>query len=145
MLDEFFHLGSFIIMSDSQRKISRQELYEKIWATPIVKLGKELGYSYLEMVQLCEKLNIPRPDGGYLYRRQYGGSEEKIALPTAHPNAPFEIEFGARLRDAAKSTAEPADTNRKNAMEDVARNQPNSSTTPHEAAKTSESPIDKPI
>ena len=31
-------------MSDSPQKISRQELYEKIWATPIVKLGKELGY-----------------------------------------------------------------------------------------------------
>lgn len=77
MLDEFFHLGSFVAMSDSPQKISRQELYEKIWATPIVKLGKELGYSYLEMVQLCEKLNIPRPDGGYWYRRQHGGSEER--------------------------------------------------------------------
>jgi hypothetical protein len=76
-------LGSFVAMSDSPQKISRQELYEKIWATPIVKLGKELGYSYLEMVQLCEKLNIPRPDGGYWYRRQHGGSEERVALPTA--------------------------------------------------------------
>lgn len=61
------HLGSVVCMSDSPRKVSRQELYEMIWITPIVKLGKELGYSYLEMVQLCEKLNIPRPDGGYWY------------------------------------------------------------------------------
>jgi len=42
MLDEFFHLGSFVTMSDSLQKISRQELYDKIWAAPIVKLGKEL-------------------------------------------------------------------------------------------------------
>jgi hypothetical protein len=142
MLDEFFHLGSFVTMSDSPRKISRQELYEKIWATPIVKLGKELGYSYLEMVQLCEKLNIPRPDGGYWYRRQHGGSEERGTLPAPHPNAPLEIELGPRLKDVAKSTAEPADTNRKNAMEDAAQD---SSTTPHESATASESSAVKPI
>jgi hypothetical protein len=145
MLDEFFHLGSFVAMSDSPQKISRQELYEKIWATPIVKLGKELGYSYLEMVQLCEKLNIPRPDGGYWYRQQHGGSEERVALPTAHPNTPLGIELGPRLKDTAKSTAEPADTNHKNVIEDVTQNQPNPPTISHEAAKASEPPTVKPI
>ena len=145
MLDEFFHLGSFVTMSDSPQKISRQDLYEKIWATPIVKLGKELGYSYLEMVQLCEKLNIPRPDGGYWYRRQHGEAEERATLPAPHPNAPLEIELGPRLKDNPESVAEPVDINRKNATEDIARNQPNSSTTPPEAVKTSESPIVKPI
>jgi hypothetical protein len=54
-------LGSFVIMSDSPQKISRQELYEKIRAIPTAKMDKELGYFYLEMVQLGEKLNIPRP------------------------------------------------------------------------------------
>jgi hypothetical protein len=132
-------------MSDSPQKISRQELYEKIWATPIVKLGKELGYSYLEMVQLCEKLNIPRPDGGYWYRRQHGGSEKRVALPTAHPNTPLGIELGPRLKDTTKSTAEPADTNHKNVIEDVTQNQPNPPTIPHEAAKASEPPTVKPI
>jgi len=31
-------------VGDSPQKISRRELYERIWSTPTVKLGKELGY-----------------------------------------------------------------------------------------------------
>lgn len=90
-------------MSDSPQTISRQEFYERVWNTPIVKLGKELGYSYLEMVRLCEKLNIPRPDGDYWYRKHHGGVEEKTALPTARPENPNTIELKPRLKENPES------------------------------------------
>ncbi|MGA2247691.1 MAG: hypothetical protein ABSH48_22120 [Verrucomicrobiota bacterium] len=51
-------------MNKVERCLTREEFYDRIWSTPIVKLGKELGYSYLEMIQLREKLNVPRPEGG---------------------------------------------------------------------------------
>jgi hypothetical protein len=102
MLDAFVYLGNVVTVSDSPKKISREEFYNRIWATPIVKLGRELGYSYLEMVELCERLNVPRPDGGYWHRKQHSGMEEKTALPTRRPDNPLEIELGPRLREKAE-------------------------------------------
>ncbi len=139
-------------MSDSPQRISRQEFYERIWTTPIVKLGKELGYSYLEMVQLCQKLNIPRPEGGYWYRRQHGGAEEKVALPAPHPETPLEIELKRRLEGSLESKIGPADTNQKSVVESLSPDQPNSSievqnpsAVPHESATISESTSVKTI
>lgn len=93
-------------MSESLQKISREDFYERIWNTPIVKLGKELGYSYLEMVQLCQKLNVPRPDGGYWFRLRNGGAAEKIALPPANPDTPLEIFYGSRLNESESAATE---------------------------------------
>lgn len=93
-------------MSGTPKKISREEFYERIWTTGIVKLGKELGYSYVEMVQLCKKLNVPRPDGGYWYRKQCGGVEERTALPAPEPGSPLEIESGLRLENKIKSAGQ---------------------------------------
>jgi len=39
-------------MSEQRKAISRQELYEKVWATPIVRLAQELGYSYPELIAI---------------------------------------------------------------------------------------------
>ncbi len=51
-------------MNEPGKKITREELYQRVWTTPFVKLGQELGYSYVEMVRICASLKVPRPSGG---------------------------------------------------------------------------------
>ena len=97
-------------MSDSAGKISREELYQRIWSTPFVRLAKELGYSYTELVAICAQLNLPRPAGDYWYRLAHGGASEREPLPAPAPGAPAEIPLGPRALNADTTPAEASDT-----------------------------------
>jgi hypothetical protein len=110
-------------MSEQGNTITRQELYERIWTTPIVRLAEELGYSYPELITIIATLNIPRPSGGYWYRLQHGGASEQVPLPPAPEGVQTEIPFGPRLNAplppepptylGASETAAPAPVPRK--------------------------------
>src|ERR1700756_4346222 len=52
------------------RKISltQQELYEKVWSTPMQKLAKEFGLSDVGLTKLCCWNEIPLPGRGYWAR-----------------------------------------------------------------------------
>lgn len=84
-------------MSEESKTISREELYQKLWNTPISRVALDLGYSYLELVKICEDLRIPRPTGGYWYRLQHGGASEQLPLPSIPEGTKTEIPFGRRL------------------------------------------------
>jgi hypothetical protein len=77
-------------------KITREQLYQRLWTTPIVKLAKDLGYSYPELTQICTLLNLPRPAGGYWYRLAHGGASEQVPLPPTVEGMPAEIELRNR-------------------------------------------------
>ena len=42
-------------MNPETRTLSPQELYDKIWSTPIHKLAKEFGLSDVGMAKLCKR------------------------------------------------------------------------------------------
>jgi hypothetical protein len=96
-------------MSDPEQKIAREELHSMVWTRPFVRLAKELGYSYLELVAICEDLNIPRPSGGYWGRLERGLAEGRVPLPPVPPGKPTQIQLGSR-RDHADTTAGEPDT-----------------------------------
>lgn len=83
-------------MSNPESKLTRAELHNMLWTRPFVRLAKELGYSYLELVTICADFNIPRPSGGYWYRLAHGGAEDPTPLPPAPPGKPTEIPLGPR-------------------------------------------------
>jgi hypothetical protein len=85
-------------MSEQRKAISRQEFYEKVWTTPIVRLAQELGYSYPELIAIITAQDIPRPSGGYWYRLSHGGTSEQVPLPPISEGAEQEIPFGPRLK-----------------------------------------------
>jgi hypothetical protein len=58
--------------------VSREELFEKIWSQPTIKLAKEYGISDVGLVKICKKLNVPRPLQGYWLRKY---RKQKPALP----------------------------------------------------------------
>jgi len=50
-------------------KITREELFEKVWAQATMKVAKELGISDVGLAKICKKLNVPRPPQGYWARK----------------------------------------------------------------------------
>lgn len=86
-------------MSEQNKTISREELYQQLWKVPISRLAVALGYSYLELLKICADLRIPRPTGGYWYRLQHGGASEQVPLPPIPEGTQTEIPFGRRLNE----------------------------------------------
>jgi hypothetical protein len=69
-------------MSASQlHKLSREQLYEKVWTTSGVQLSKELGVSDVAIAKCCLKLNIPRPPRGYWAKIEAGQRPKRPSLP----------------------------------------------------------------
>jgi hypothetical protein len=77
-----------------------------VWTRPVVRLAKELGYTYLELAAICADLNIPRPSGGYWYRQSHGSVENPTPLPPATPGKPTYIPFGPKSGQATAPAGE---------------------------------------
>jgi len=65
----------------SKLTFSRQELYDRVWATPISRLAPEFGLSDVGLAKICKKHRIPRPPVGYWARLQHGKEVKRPSLP----------------------------------------------------------------
>ena len=61
-------------MSEQDKVITRQEMYEAVWQTPISKLAPAWGTTIAAIIKACAKMNIPRPEAGHwtLVRKGWG-------------------------------------------------------------------------
>ncbi len=81
---------------ETKKVFLREELYERVWTTPMQRLAKEFGYSDVGLAKLCEKHNIPRPGLGHWRRVELGHKPDRTPLPVvAQPN-PYRIEIEIR-------------------------------------------------
>jgi hypothetical protein len=48
-----------------KNKISRKELYDLVWSTPLSKIQKDLGLSYSSLKSICNEKKIPLPENGF--------------------------------------------------------------------------------
>ncbi len=91
-----------IPMQPATKVFLREELYERVWTTPMHRLAKEFGYSDVGLAKLCEKHNIPRPGLGYWRRVELGQKPDRPPLPVVEQPNPYRIEIAVRqpiLRD----------------------------------------------
>src|SRR5262249_31223955 len=56
----------------STHQLSRAELYERVWTTPMRTLAPEFGLSDVGLSKLCRRHQIPTPWVGYWTERQFG-------------------------------------------------------------------------
>lgn len=63
--------------------VTREKLYDEIWAEPITKVSKRYGVSDSYLVRILKSLNIPRPPRGYWAMVAAGIHAEKPPLPAA--------------------------------------------------------------
>lgn len=89
--------------SDS-KELSREELYERIWSSPMTQVAAELGISDVALGKRCKKLNVPKPPVGYWAKVAAGQTPKKQALPAA----PKPIEYEALDAPVAGTLPVPA-------------------------------------
>jgi hypothetical protein len=63
-----------------QVTLSRTELYERVWDTPIRTLATEFGISDVGLAKVCRRHQIPLPGLGYWARRQHGQNPPQTPL-----------------------------------------------------------------
>jgi hypothetical protein len=61
--------------------LSRQELYDLIWSSPVTKVASEFGVSDVAVHKRCIKLYVPRPTCGYWAKIAAGHKPRKKPLP----------------------------------------------------------------
>ncbi|SOY54115.1 hypothetical protein CBM2588_A40050 [Cupriavidus taiwanensis] len=61
--------------------MKRSELHEKVWATPMTKLAKELGISDVGLAKACRRHAIPVPPRGYWAKLKVGKNPARTPLP----------------------------------------------------------------
>ncbi|MER9593941.1 hypothetical protein [Mesorhizobium sp. M0244] len=66
-------------------EISREDLYERVWVTPINHLAEKFGVSGSYLARVCEALNVPRPPVGYWQKKAVGKAKPRPELPTERP------------------------------------------------------------
>jgi len=62
--------------------LSRQELYELVWSTPVQFICRKYGISNHFFYKACEEMAIPLPGYRYLGNKKSGKTEERKELPT---------------------------------------------------------------
>lgn len=71
--------------------LTRLELYEKVWSTPMVVLAKEFNLSDNGLRKICKKHNIPTPLMGHWQKIQYGKMTTVIKLPNRNKEEQIKI------------------------------------------------------
>jgi hypothetical protein len=62
------------------KEYTRRELYDLVWATPMVKLAKEFGLSDVGLRKTCVKHDIPTPPLGYWAKLTFGKPVKRLPL-----------------------------------------------------------------
>ena len=68
--------------------LSREELYERIWAEPMQAVAVTFGISGVALAKRCRRAGIPVPGRGYWAKKAVGKRVRQVALPAA--KTPFE-------------------------------------------------------
>lgn len=49
-------------------KVTRRELYDQIWSSPMSHVSKSYGLSDVDLAKLCVDFAIPRPPRGFPWK-----------------------------------------------------------------------------
>jgi len=74
---------------DSDKFVTRAQLYEMVWREPMSHLAARFGVSDVTLRRICERYDISRPAPGYWSKLAYGKPVEKIPL-SVEKRAPTE-------------------------------------------------------
>ncbi|MCC5785908.1 MAG: hypothetical protein JJU33_04305 [Phycisphaerales bacterium] len=69
--------------TSGRSEITRQQLYEQVWATPLRVLASEYSLSDVGLAKVCKKYAIPRPPVGYWAKVEHGKKVKQPQLPPA--------------------------------------------------------------
>jgi hypothetical protein len=71
--------------------LSRKQLYEQVWTTPMSKLAAQYGITGTGLAKICARLNVPCPPRGYWAKKAFGEKVVQDRLPEAKAGTPHEV------------------------------------------------------
>lgn len=76
-------------MTTGRNVITRQELYESVWWSPMIKVAEKLDVSGSYLTRVCTSLRVPRPERGYGAKPAVGKAPERPALAVLQSGDPI--------------------------------------------------------
>ncbi|MBK5260655.1 MAG: hypothetical protein JJE51_13785 [Thermoanaerobaculia bacterium] len=70
-------------MYGRNERLTRQELYELVWTTPMMKLCERFQLSDRGLAKLCERHEVPVPERGWWAKHAAGHPVQRTELPKA--------------------------------------------------------------
>lgn len=52
--------------------LTRRELYDLVWSTPMIKLAEQFGLSDVGLTKICDRHRVPTPPRGYWAKKEAG-------------------------------------------------------------------------
>ena len=93
--------------------LTRQQLYDRVWAAPMSQVAAEFGLSGGGLAKICDRLLIPYPPRGHWARAKAGRAAERPPLPaSAEPADALVLTAGERSRTRRRQTRAPAPVRR---------------------------------
>jgi hypothetical protein len=62
-------------------QLSREELFQRVWANPVATVAKECGVSGRGLKKICERMEVPVPPRGYWAKLSAGKPVRQARLP----------------------------------------------------------------
>lgn len=94
-------------------KLTREELYERVWQKPVREVAAELGISDVGLAKACRKSNIPLPHQGHWLKKPGPARDRlKALLPAPSRGARLQFDFERsefaviQVREQARKDAE---------------------------------------
>lgn len=73
-------------MSTEPIELTREALYQLVWAEPMRTVAQRLGISDVGLAKKCRRMNIPVPGLGYWAKKAAGKRVRQAPLPVVPPN-----------------------------------------------------------
>jgi hypothetical protein len=83
-------------MSGTRIRLTRAELYQKVWAAPMTTVAKEFGLSAAALANACRRHNVPLPPVGHWTKIEVG---HKITPPPLIPDSGGRETVGIYVRE----------------------------------------------
>ena len=68
-------------MSETEKPVDRETLYNEVWTEPMVVVAPRYGLSDVGLAKICRSLAIPIPSRGYWAKVKAGRIMRRVPLP----------------------------------------------------------------
>lgn len=80
-------------------KLTREQLYERVWQTPVARLAAEFGISDNGLRKICKRLDVPCPPVGWWAKKAAGHKAKTIRLAPAQAGTPAQANISPTPED----------------------------------------------
>jgi hypothetical protein len=108
-------------MEELKRTLTREELHDLVWSTPILKLAEEFGLSDRGFAKICARHLVPTPPRGYWAKVEAGQPVKRTPLRSVENKTLHTVHIGAskaHLSDGVLAALAAAKAERKRQAEE---------------------------